>query len=142
MDHTKSILSILLLCVTATAYAQHEHASPMTFNPVLTQVLSDPDLKDFKMESSVMTIAPGGVDTVAHRHDCELFGYVLEGDVEIGLEKKEPNKFATGQMFYEKRNILHSLARNPSKEKHARVLLIFLIKEGRIRYTAEYPAKK
>jgi hypothetical protein len=62
--------------------------------------------------------------------------------VQIGLEKKEPNDFFSGQMFYEKRNVLHTLARNPSKEKPTRILLIFIIKNGRVRYSAEYPEKK
>jgi quercetin dioxygenase-like cupin family protein len=145
----KPLLAVLLSGLITTAYSQHEHhaeknttAAPLTFNPVLNQSLSDPELKDYKMESVVMTIAPGAVDTVSHRHDCELFGYVLEGDVQIGLEKKEPTTFTTGQMFYEKRNILHSLAGNPNKEKATRILLIFIIKNGRAGYTAEYPVKK
>jgi quercetin dioxygenase-like cupin family protein len=149
MKSNKLLFALVPFCLTITAYAQHDHSSkqttstaPMTFNPVLTQALSDPELKDYKMESMVMTIAPGAVDTVSHRHDCELFGYVMEGEVQIGLEKKEPNSFLSGQMFYEKRNVLHSLARNPNKEKVTKVLLIFLIKNGRVAYTPEYPEKK
>ena len=113
----------------------------MKFDLVLSQALSDPELKDYKMESVVMTLAPGAVDTVSHRHDCELFGYVLEGAIQIALVTKEPTTFSTGQMFYEKRNILHTLARNPNNEKAARVLLIFIIKNGRAGYTAAYPEK-
>jgi quercetin dioxygenase-like cupin family protein len=149
MNSCKRLLAVLLSCSIITAYAQHDHtgkttttAPPMTFNPVLNQALSDPELQYYKMESVIMNIAPGAADTVSHRHDCELFGYVLEGEVLIGLEKKEPNSFLTGQMFYEKRNVLHTLARNPNKEKPARVLLIFIIKDGRVRYTREYPEKK
>jgi quercetin dioxygenase-like cupin family protein len=132
-----------------TTYAQHDHSkkdtngsAPMTFTPVLSQALSDPELKDYKMESFVMNIAPGAADTVSHRHDCELFGYVLEGEVQIGLEKKEPNTFLSGQMFYERRNVLHTLARNPNKEKTTKILLVFIVKDGRVRYTSEYPVKK
>jgi quercetin dioxygenase-like cupin family protein len=147
MSISKSLLSLIFSLFAMSAWSQHDHttnttttvAVPMSFSPVLNQALADPDLKGFTMESTVMTIVPGGADTVAHRHDCDLFGYVLEGDVEIGLEKKEPKKFSTGQMFYEPRNILHSLARNASKDKQAKVLLMFVIKDGRVRYTAEYP---
>lgn len=150
MTSRKPLLVLYLLLLTITAWSQHDHHAtattpatpPLSFNPVLKQVLADPDLKGFTMESILMTVVPGGADTVAHRHDCDLFGYVIEGEVEIGLEKKEPKKFSTGQMFYEPRNVLHSLARNASKDKQAKVLLLFIIKEGRVRYTAEYPAKK
>ena len=86
-----------------------------------------------------MTITPGGVDTVSHRHDCELFGYVLEGSVEIALVTKNPKIYKTGEMFYEKRNVLHTLTKNGSASKPARVLLMFLIKNGRPGYTPEFP---
>lgn len=144
----KLLFAALLACVFTTAYTQHEHteknataAPAITFDLVMRQVLSDPELADYKMESMVMTLAPGAVDTVSHRHDCELFGYVLEGDIQIALVTKKPNTFSTGQMFYEKRNILHTLAQNPSQSKAARVLLIFIIKNGRAGYTAAYPEK-
>ena len=85
-----------------------------------------------------MTIRPGAIDTVSHRHDCELFGYVLEGNVQIALTTKELKTFSTGQMFYEKRNILHTITRNPSSQIPAKVLLIFIIKDGRDSYKAAY----
>jgi len=101
-------------------------------------MLSDSLLTDYKMDVSVMTVIPGGVDTVSHRHDCELFGYVLEGTVEIALVTKTPKTYKAGEMFYEKRNILHTLTKNGSATEHARVLLIFLIKNGRPGYTREF----
>jgi len=104
-------------------------------------MLSDSLLTDYKMDVTVMTVTPGGIDTVSHRHDCELFGYVLEGSVEIALITKSPKLFKTGEMFYEKRNVLHTVTKNGSTTKPARVLLLFLIKNGRPGYTAEYPNK-
>jgi quercetin dioxygenase-like cupin family protein len=149
MPPYKFLLAVLFAGGLTTASAQHDHTeknttaeTDITFDLVLRQALSDPELADYKMESVVMTLAPGAVDTVSHRHDCELFGYVLEGDVQIALVTKVPNTFSTGQMFYEKRNILHTLARNPNHDKGARVLLIFIIKNGRTGYTPEYPSKK
>ena len=112
-------------------HATKEPVSPLTFQGVLSQALSDSLLSDYKMEASVMTIAPGGVDTVSHYHDSELFGYVLEGSVEIALVTKNPKTYKTGEMFYERRNILHTLTKNGSSSKPARVLLIFIIKNGR-----------
>jgi quercetin dioxygenase-like cupin family protein len=108
---------------------------------VLNTFLSDSDLKKFKLQSSLMTVPPSLVDTVSHRHDADLFGYVIEGTVEIGLDHKEPIIFKAGQMFHEKRNVIHSLLRNPDKNTPAKVLLIFIIKEGRQGYTKVYPEK-
>ena len=141
----KSILVVLYFGLLTTGYSQHDHKSeknatplPLTFKPVLNQVLSDSALIGYELQSSVMAVAPGAVDTVSHRHDCELFGYVLEGEVQIALTTKELKTFSAGQMFYEKRNVLHTVTRNPSRETAAKVLLIFIIKNGRKGYTKEY----
>ena len=142
------LLLITIFSVASTLLlAQHnDHAvkasvSPLSFQPVLAQMLSDSLLTDYKMDVTVMTVTPGGIDTVSHRHDCELFGYVLEGSVEIALVTKTPKTYKAGEMFYEKRNILHTLTKNSSTTKPARVLLMFLIKNGRPGYTAEYTNK-
>ena len=134
-------------CASASLFAQHKdhpvkaNVSPLSFNPVLSQMLSDSLLTDYKMDVTVMTVTPGGIDTVSHRHDCELFGYVLEGAVEIALVTKTTKTYKAGEMFYEKRNILHTVTKNGSATQPARVLLMFLIKNGRPGYTAEYANK-
>ncbi|MBL0740814.1 cupin domain-containing protein [Chryseolinea lacunae] len=148
MTLCKSMLAAVFFIMLTTAQAQHhektkEAQGPLLFSPVLSQVLSDPELADFKMESTVLTVVPGGVDTVSHRHDCELFGYVMEGEVEIALVTKQLKKYGAGQMFYEPRNILHTYTHNASTKKPAKILLIFIIKKDRQGYTPEYvPAEK
>ncbi|KAA0992737.1 cupin domain-containing protein [Dyadobacter aurulentus] len=152
--YLKSFRSILLgfaVGMLSSSYvtAQHQHpaetvksANPLTFSPVLNEYLGDPDLKSYKWESQLMTVTPGGTDTVAHRHDAEVFGYIIEGKLEVGLNKETPKTFTAGQMFHEKRNVLHSFTRNPDMMNPTKVLLIFVIKDGRAGYTREYPPKK
>lgn len=133
--------AILFAIMPLAVLAQHHHPeekSLLSFIAVRSELLSDPGLAGYKMESSVMTILPGAVDTVSHRHDCELFGYVLEGAVIVGLDGKEGQVYRAGEMFYEKRNILHTLTKNPDRKKETKVLLLFIIKEGRAGYTKEY----
>ena len=139
-------LCLFSVLVSNNTYAQHDHDTTdrsvqMQFAPVLNAFLSDPDLKKFQLQSSLMTVPPSLVDTVAHRHDADLFGYVIEGSVEVGLDYKEPIIFKAGQMFHEKRNVVHSLLRNPDKNTQAKVLLIFIIKDGRKGYTRVHPEK-
>ena len=135
------LCSLLVLAFNST-FAQHDHAPlQLQFAPVLNTFLSDAELKDFRLQSTLMTVPPSLVDTVSHRHDAELFGYVIEGTVEVGLDNKEPNTFKAGQMFYEKRNVIHSLLRNPDNSTPAKVLLIYIIKEGRQGYTRLFPQK-
>jgi quercetin dioxygenase-like cupin family protein len=109
----------------------------LAFTDVIKQSLSDPELKDYEMVSRLMTAPPGFADSVSHRHDAELFGYVLEGEVEIQLAGRPSATYRQGQMFYEPRNAVHSLLRNQSGEKAARILLLFISKKGRSLYTAE-----
>lgn len=144
--YTCLLLCLFLLLAGNSTYAQHNHDATDTslqlqFAPVLNTFLSDPDLKKFQLQSTVMTVPPSLIDTVSHRHDADLFGYVIEGTVEIGLERKKPTIFKAGQMFHEKRNVIHSLLRNPDKNTPAKVLLIFIIKEGRQPYKKLYPEK-
>lgn len=133
---------VLLVAVPARGQHHTEKAKgsqePLSFQPVLSQLLSDPELNAYKLESSLMTIAPGATDTISHRHDCELFGYVVEGEVLIGLDNNTPRAFTPGQMFYEKRNVLHSLTKNAKADGPAKVLLLFIIKNGRSGYRREY----
>jgi len=140
------LLCLLLALADNSTYAQHNHDSTtasvqLQFAPVIDTFLSDPELKKFRLLSSLMTVPPTLVDTVAHRHDADLFGYVIEGTVEVGLNYKEPITFKAGQMFQEKRNVVHSLLRNPDKDTSAKVLLIFIIKEGRQGYTRVHPER-
>jgi quercetin dioxygenase-like cupin family protein len=129
-----------------TVLAQHNHPAQtkkmekeaLSFAPVISQILSD-SLSKYKMESVVMTMSPSATDTVSHFHDCDLFGYVIEGEIQIGLENKPPLTFKQGQMFYEKKMTLHTLARNVMRNKETRVLLIFIIKEGAQGYIKAYP---
>src|SRR5690349_13598119 len=145
---SRTYLTLCLLLVVASNSTQAQHDHPATdrpvqlqFTPVLNTFLSDPELTKFQLQSTLMAVPPNLVDTVSHRHDADLFGYVIEGTVEIGLEHKQPNVFKAGQMFHETRNVLHSLLRNPDKSSPAKVLLIYVMKEGRKGYTREYPEK-
>ena len=139
----KYFFSICLCTICLNSFSQHQHSAKVNnrpkleFNPVLTQILSDPELKNYKMDAISLTVPVNYIDTVSHRHDAELFGYVVEGEVEIGMEKAAGKTYKAGQMFYEQRNSLHSLLQNKQK-KPARVLLIFIIKEGREAYKKEY----
>jgi quercetin dioxygenase-like cupin family protein len=84
-----------------------------------------------------MTVPEGFADSVPHRHDAELFGYVIEGEVELQLAGRPNVTYRQGQMFHEPRNIVHSMLRNQSREKTAKILLMFIAKKGRSLYTPE-----
>ena len=138
--------SISLLCglslvggaqAAPAAPAAPDTVRPIRFQPVLTQALADPELAGYSLQSSVAELAPMATDTVDHRHGAEVFGYVLEGSIVTQVDAGARTTYAAGQMFYEPRNTLHGHFENPSRTSRARVLILFLIKEGRPRYTRE-----
>lgn len=124
--------TLFFFLLVTTAHAQHHDtpASGLSFAPVMSALLSDTALRDYKMESSVMTIPADLSDTVAHRHEADLFGYVLQGEVQIALNNEPPVIYHAGEMFYEKKNVLHNLLRNNLETKPAKILLIVIIKSG------------
>jgi mannose-6-phosphate isomerase-like protein (cupin superfamily) len=145
------LVALCLCLLTLPGYGQH-HSERHTaakvdtpslhFVPVLSQALRDPALGSYSLQSQLLRVPPAFLDTVAHRHEGEVFGYVLEGSVEVQLEKQPIVAYQAGQMFYEPIGLLHRVLRNPHPSQPAKVLLLFIIREGRQAYRREYPAAK
>jgi quercetin dioxygenase-like cupin family protein len=140
------LFAVSLLCglsLAAGAQSSPDRAAvpdtlrPIRFHPVLTQALRDPELAGYSLQTSVAELAPGAVDTVDHRHGAEVFGYVLEGSIVTEVDRGTRTTYSAGQMFYEYRGALHGHFENASRTAPARVLILFLIKEGRPGYTRE-----
>lgn len=141
------IFIFLAFCMSVgNSYAQHAEHHPgspknkvneLTFKAVLEAQLSDDKLKDYSMQSTLMTVPAGFVDSVAHRHDADLFGYVIKGKIVVALEGEGAKTYMTGQMFHETKKILHTRLENLDSNAAAEVLLIFIIKKGASSYIKE-----
>ncbi len=141
---SKKIITLALFSIVLnSSYAQHSaHASIKT--PVIqpfSTFLSDPELAKFKFETIIFELGPGQSDTISHRHDCDLFVIVLEGTLQIGQEFKDPFTVRTGEIFHEKRNVIHSVSINPDQHNPMKALVVFIRKDGRSGYTPLYPKK-
>lgn len=129
-----------IAAVAAFAFASyasgHENtpaggAPPYSITPVLKQAMSDPALAEYELLAVMLEIVPGGVDTAPHRHDADLFVYVVEGAVEVELQGMGRKVYRRGEMFHEPRNALHSLLRNVDPSAPAKALGLFVIAKGR-----------
>lgn len=67
-----------------------------------------------------------GVAGQPHRHPGPIFGYVLEGEFELGLDDQPAKTLKTGETFYEPGGALHRVSRNPSSKIKTRVLAVIL----------------
>jgi quercetin dioxygenase-like cupin family protein len=61
-----------------------------------------------------------------HHHPGPIFGYVLEGEFELGLDDKPVTTLKAGETFYEPTGALHRVSRNPSNTTKTRVLAVIL----------------
>ncbi len=78
----------------------------------------------------VVDYAPGAASP-PHRHPGVVFGYVLEGAVEIALNSAQPILYRKGDSWYEPPHVLHRVARNKSSTEPARILAFLIIEKGR-----------
>lgn len=121
-----------------SSYTEHGAADTQGDFRIST-FLSDDEFSKFKYESFIFQLGPGQSDTISHRHDCDVFVTVLEGTALIGQEFKKPDTVKTGQIFHEKRNVIHSVSINPSQDRPMKALVVFIRKDGRAGYTPLYP---
>ena len=85
-----------------------------------------PDIPGKQVVILVLTYPPGYSGAI-HRHSADVFAYVLEGSLVMGLNDGAPVTLMPGQTFYEGPNDIHTISRNASKTRPAK-FLVFLIK--------------
>ena len=71
---------------------------------------------------------PPGVSSPAHRHDAQVFVYVLQGQVVMQVQGGPRLTLGPGQTFYESPSDIHSVAANASSTEPAKIL-VFMIKD-------------
>ena len=116
----KKILFILFLLCSSPLIAQDAKV-----NSLMSKPLTDIQGKEVKVLA--VEYPPGGQDPV-HRHNAHGFIYVLEGTIVMAVNGDQPVTLTAGQTFYEGPNDIHTIGRNASKTKPAR-LLVFLLKD-------------
>jgi quercetin dioxygenase-like cupin family protein len=118
----------LFLCLIATisvvGLAQSGKDS-VTVKPLMTKdVVGVPG-----KEAVVLTVdyLPGGA-SMPHRHEAQVFLYVVEGSIVTQVEGQPPVTLTAGQTFYENPTDIHKTAKNASQTEPAKVVA-FIIKD-------------
>lgn len=81
------------------------------------------DGKESAVSFVEVSLEPGQSGS-AHRHPGPVFGYVLEGTYELGIDEQPVKKFMAGESFYEPTNCLHRVSRNPSTDTKTRLIAV------------------
>jgi quercetin dioxygenase-like cupin family protein len=113
----------LLVCLALIATA----ADDVKVTPVMTKDLAGIAGK----EATMVTVeyAPGASSAV-HRHNANTFVYVLEGSVVMQVKGGKELTLGPGQMFYESPDDIHSVSKNASRTKPAKILVFFVKDKG------------
>jgi quercetin dioxygenase-like cupin family protein len=69
-----------------------------------------------------------GGASLPHRHNAQVFVYVLEGKVRMQVEGSAAVTLGPGETFYESPEDIHTISANASRTKSARIL-VFIIKD-------------
>ena len=126
----KKLLFLLLLC-------------PLMLIPTLasnsadTQVANEktlfrrelPDLPGKEGLIETVVLSPGEV-VPAHRHDADVFVYVLEGSIITQVQGGKPRTVHAGEVFYESPTDVHIASRNASTTQPTTLLVFFVKKTG------------
>jgi quercetin dioxygenase-like cupin family protein len=119
---TASVLGFSLLAATFDGARGDE---PPRAPPLLTRDLAGIPGK----EGIVLTVeyAPGESGK-PHRHDANVFVYVLEGAVTMQVKGGPAVTLHAGQTYYENPSDIHTVSENASKTERAKIL-VFIVKD-------------
>jgi quercetin dioxygenase-like cupin family protein len=115
----------LAICGVAVA-ADTRAASPAA----AVQHLMDRDLAGVPGKELLMLTVeylPGGA-SLPHRHDAQVFVYVLQGELLMQVAGSPAVTLRQGQTFYENPTDIHVVSANASKTAPAKIL-VFIVKD-------------
>jgi quercetin dioxygenase-like cupin family protein len=119
-------LGALIGCATIVAQSPSVTASGAA-TPLLTKAL--PDIPGKEVTMLTVTYPPGGASP-AHRHNADVFVYVLEGAVVMQVASGQELTVSAGQTFHESPTDIHSVSRNASMTAPAKILVFAIKAQG------------
>ena len=131
MPHRSFCPAALLLGVLASfgqpALADGPAASAAAVMPLMTKELVGAPGKEVLM--STVTYPPGG-SSPPHRHDAQVFVYVLEGELIMQVQGGTKMTLRPGDTFYESPSDVHAVSANASQTAPAKFLVCIIKDKG------------
>jgi quercetin dioxygenase-like cupin family protein len=141
MLRTLLTLTIGIGIGAGSMYAGHGHADGEKVKLLSATDISE-KLDGHETMASVVevTIAPGEAG-LPHRHPGPGFGYVVEGEYELGINDEPTKIVKAGETFYEPTGCLHRVSKNPGKVK-TRLIAVVLHPRDKKEIAVPEPAKQ
>ncbi len=121
-----NIILFALLAAQSPAWAHGDAADQV-------KVLQQQQPSNAPGKNAVMltvSYAPGQASP-AHQHPGAVMAYVLEGAVVSKLNDEPEKTYKTGEYWYEAPGTVHSVSRNASQTRPAKLLVWSLVDEGK-----------
>lgn len=118
-------LTALLLVQGAT---DAEEPKPAAVTPLLSKDLAGVTGK----EAVMLTVEyPPGGSSSAHRHDANVFVYVLEGTLRMQVDGAPVVTLKAGETFYENPDDVHRVSANASDTEPVKFLVVMIKDKGK-----------
>ena len=117
----------LVLTLSSVLAFSNAHAQAGKATPLMSKDLRDVPGKEGMVET--VDFAPGEVSQ-PHRHNADLFVYVLEGSVITQVKGGSPQTVRAGEVFYESPSGVHIVSRNASDTQPAKLLVFYVKAKG------------
>jgi quercetin dioxygenase-like cupin family protein len=128
----RTVLPLLLAVSSVLAFSGVLAASSASLQVGKVTRLMTKDLPDVPGKEGMVEIvdfAPGEVSQ-PHRHNADLFVYVLEGSVITQVEGGRLQTVDAGGVFYESPTDVHIVSRNASETEPAKLLVFYVKAKG------------
>ncbi|PXA87166.1 cupin domain-containing protein [Nostoc sp. 3335mG] len=113
-----------VLAMPAVACAHGVQAETVT--PNFSQAL--PNIPGKSLIAVEVNYAPGAASPPhRHAHSAFIYAYVISGEVESKVNDGETRIYKAGESWSEPPNATHSICRNVSKTKPAKLLAVFVV---------------
>lgn len=117
-------LGLAVVLASITASMAHELVEKVT--PNFEHKI--PNIPGKSLIALEVDYPPGGA-SIPHTHakSSFIYAYVVEGSIESKVNNEKPKIYQAGQSWFEQPGAVHSISRNVSKTKPAKLLAVFVV---------------
>jgi quercetin dioxygenase-like cupin family protein len=121
--------TVLFLAVAFSSVLAFDSANAQAGKATCLMTKDLPDVSGKEGMVETVDFAPGEVSQ-PHRHNADLFVYVLEGSIVTQGRGGSPQTLHAGAVFYESPTDVHIVSRNASETQPAKLLVFYVKKKG------------
>ncbi|MGY4622902.1 cupin domain-containing protein [Bradyrhizobium sp. USDA 4486] len=129
MKRHLATLAVGLALIGSSAMADDSHQNKATGTSVMIDFAGKiPNLPGKSLKTVVVKYEPGA-SSPPHTHAKSAFilAYVLEGEVQSGVNEQPPRTYKAGEFWTENPGDRHQVSANASKVNPAKILAIFVV---------------